>query len=177
MKCEQCGVEMVDRRATDDAPYAYILSGLDNVFLVGVTVRKCLKCGEESAVIPRIEQLHDLITESVVKRPSLLRGNEIRFMRKHAGLPAKEFATLLGINAAHLSRVENGHTNALGQQTDRLARAIVIAATRGGNLAKEVLLDAARLLSRKAKQKAKHEKVALQRPLFTLDKEGWKAAA
>lgn len=178
MKCMTCGVEMVERRATTDAPYSYRLSGLSNVYLVGVLVRKCHQCEEESAVIPRIEELHGLLVECIVKRPFPLKGEEIRFMRKQAGLPAKEFSLLLGIDAAHLSRVENGHTRYLGMQTDILARAIVMAATRGGGMAKEVLLEAARGLAREAK-KAKQKAIAdSQCPLFTLDKkEGWKAAA
>jgi transcriptional regulator with XRE-family HTH domain len=124
-------------------------------------------------IIPRIEELHDLIAGMVVKKVGHLSGDEIRFLRKHAGYPAKDFADLLRINASHLSRVENGHTASLGKQADILARAIVIATTTVGDAAREVFLEVARQL----RMKTLKTKVGYQEPLFSLDKQGWKAAA
>lgn len=172
MKCESCGVEMAERRATDEAPYAYRESGLTDVFLIGIRVRQCPLCGEQSGIIPRIEELHNLIAETLIKKPTSLKGEEVRFLRKHAGFPAKDFAALLGVDAAHLSRVENNHVT-LGTQSDRLARALVLATNKGqgGEMARNVLLDVARLLARK------RQKAIQRRPTFSLSKEGWKAAA
>jgi DNA-binding transcriptional regulator YiaG len=172
MKCESCGVEMVEVMATADAPYAYTLSGMKDVLLAGILLHKCPQCGEQSAVIPRIEELNNVITEALVKKPVSLNGDEIRFLRKHAGIPAREFSSLLGIDASHLSRVENGHTPSLGPQTDRLARFIVIASTRGGEMARVRLLEVARLLALRRKAR-----IELHRPTFTLGLEGWKMAA
>jgi transcriptional regulator with XRE-family HTH domain len=169
MKCETCGVEVAERRTTYEAPYAYSLIGLERVFLVGIRVRECPECKEQSPIIPRIEELHGLISETLIKKPTALKGEEIKFLRKQAGLPAKEFAALLVMDAAHLSRVENGHTSHLGPQSDRLARALIIAATRGGDMARTVLLEVAGLLNKKSK------KAVPQRPTFRLGKEGWQA--
>lgn len=172
MKCEGCGEEMVEHRTTTEAPYAYTLSGLP-VSLSGIRVCRCAGCGEEMPIIPRIEELHDLISEMVVKKGGLLSGNEVRFLRKHAGYAAKDFADLIRIGASHLSRVENGHTASLGKQADILARAIVIATTRVGDAAREVFLEVAR---RNRKKDSKVKK-SMQQPLFSLDRQGWKAAA
>jgi transcriptional regulator with XRE-family HTH domain len=163
---------MVERQTTIETPFAYTLSGLP-VGLSGIRVCTCGVCGEEMPIIPRIEELHDLIAEMVCKKANLLTGDEIRFLRKHAGYPAKEFAQLLRMDASHLSRVENGHTLSLGKQADILARALVIATTRVGDAAREVFLEVAKQLRRK-EQKTKTSK---QQSMFSLDEQGWKAAA
>ena len=124
MYCEQCQIEMVERKATVKHPYTYDLSGLSNVRLVGITVYTCPRCGVTSPVIPRIEELHQVIARALVRKPSMLSGEEIRFLRKHAGFPAKKFAALLGVAPEHLSRVENGHRESLSASADRLVRAI-----------------------------------------------------
>ncbi len=85
-------------------------------------------------------------------RRTLLTGDELRFLRKHAGFPAARFAALLGVSAAHLSRFENGHAgNNLGAPADRLARALVAAASAGEDL-RTVLLDRAGPVGRRTKR-------------------------
>jgi transcriptional regulator with XRE-family HTH domain len=83
--------------------------------------------------------LHQELARALARKPSFLSGEEIRFLRKHAGFPAQQFAALLGVSPEHLSRVENGHTSTLGSSTDRLARAIATIATNGEE-ARRILL-------------------------------------
>lgn len=142
MNCDTCHMAMGVRKATRQKPYRYDLSGLSNVSLVGITVRTCPQCGGEVPVIPRIAELHDVLARSLIQKPTLLSGEEIRFLRKHEGFPAQKFAVLLGITPEHLSRVENGHTNNLGTSADRLARAIATI-VKDGETAREVLLQIA----------------------------------
>ncbi len=104
---------MSPRHATRERPYFYKLSGLDNVVLVGIDVYLCPKCSFEAPIIPRVAALHGVIAHDLTFKRGLLCGNEIRFLRKHAALPANQFARLIGITPQHLSRVENGHTKAL----------------------------------------------------------------
>ena len=52
-KCELCGEVMVTKKATLAEPYRYQMSGLDNVFLAGIDVRQCGKCGARVPVIDR----------------------------------------------------------------------------------------------------------------------------
>ena len=147
MKCDICLGEMQERKTTHDHPYRYVLSGLKNVYLMGIRVRVCPKCKIESPIIPRMADLHDLIRQLLVRKPELLAGDEIRFLRKNAGLSAKDFAEFINESPSHLSRVENGKTPALGPQADKLARAIAtVCGDHEG--AKEVLLQKIRSLNR-----------------------------
>lgn len=149
-KCEVCGHAMLTKKATMAQPYHYEMSGLDNVFLAGIEVGRCGKCDARVPVIPKIEQLHKAIAKYLVFKKDLLSGKEIRFLRKNAGLAAHQFAALLGLNPSHLSRVENGKTESLGAATDKLARAVSIAASDGEDV-RGVLLDIAdRIMGKKA---------------------------
>src|SRR5712691_6300765 len=113
MNCDICNAPMKERRATSQAPYYYALAGLPHVGLVGITVYEC-PGHSASPLIPRIGELHRVITEAFVHKPAPLTGVELRFLRKNAGLAAKKFAALLAVDPAHLSRVENGKQRALG---------------------------------------------------------------
>jgi putative zinc finger/helix-turn-helix YgiT family protein len=122
MQCDYCAVGMIETRATKEEPYVYELSGLKKVFLIGIVVQRCPKCGFESPMIPRIASLHQTIADLVVKKTAPLNGEEIRFLRKHAGFSARQFARVIEVDPTHLSRVENGHTKHLGSATDKLVR-------------------------------------------------------
>src|SRR5215470_4997252 len=120
MVCSYCKAEMRKRHTTPEHPYLYRLSGLKNEMLTGIDVFTCPKCNIEMPVIPRAAQLQECIAEKLACKQEPLAGDEIRFLRKYAGLPAQTFARLIGIRPEHLSRIENGHTNNLGKPTDML---------------------------------------------------------
>jgi transcriptional regulator with XRE-family HTH domain len=170
MDCDYCQVEMSERQASMAQPYPYAISGLKDVFLVGIVVRECAKCGAVAPVIPRIAELHDVIARTLVKEPRPLRGDEIRFLRKAAALPARKFASLLGITPQHLSRIENGHTLKLGKAADRLARFIAIKARDGENI-RELFLQIADRLEAEQKESEVSSCFELKRG------SGWKEAA
>lgn len=170
MQCDRCNVDMIEREATREAPYAYTLSGLKDVYLSGITILKCPACGAEAPIIPRIAELHGLIADMIVNWPAPLAGDRVRFLRKHAGFSATEFAALLGVDLSHLSRVENGHTQHLGRPADRLARTIAMV-TRDGEAARERLIKVSKLLA--AARTPKPE----ARPLFKMEKNRWMPAA
>ena len=162
-KCELCGEAMVTKKATMAEPYRYQMSGLDNVFLAGIDVRRCGKCDVRVPVIPKIEQLHKEITKFLVFKKDLLTGKEIRFLRKNAGLAANQFAALLGLDPAHLSRVENGKLDNLGTATDKLVRAIAAAANDGQDV-RGVLLDIA-------------DRIMEKTAVFAIKKDHWEKLA
>lgn len=116
---------MQRRKTTFVRPYRYDLCGLDNTFLVGITVYECTECDAAVPEIPNVPELNQVIAEQIAKKPTLLTGREIRFLRNRAGLAAKTFAALLDVTPAHLSRVENGHIVSLGGAADKLARVAV----------------------------------------------------
>lgn len=168
MYCETCGVEMVERLATRKAPYAYRLSGLDNLCLIGITVRTCPNCGVESPVIPKLGELHKEIANFLVHKPALLNGREVRFLRKHAGLPSNKFATLIGIGPERLSRVENNPGESLSESADRLIRVLSYGCTKNETF-KDLLFGVAEAIEN-------HKKLT-PKPTFTIDKDGWQQAA
>jgi len=83
----------------------YIESGLQNVWLKGVEIFEC-KCGEHFAFIPCAQELHKIIAEILLQKEDQLSGREIRFLRKHMGLKAKDFAKQIGVMNVTVSRWE-----------------------------------------------------------------------
>jgi putative transcriptional regulator len=141
--CPRCGGPIETRVSTNDTPYRYTISGLNNVLLIGVAVNACPKCGLEAPTIPKAGELHRLIVDGLLSREARLSGEEVRFLRKQAGFSAKKFAALLGISAEHLSRFENG--DRVSESVDRLARAIVAVAV-DSNAGRDLLLEFAEAL-------------------------------
>ena len=141
-RCEFCNGPLASRMSTMERPYRFDLSGLDNVFLVGVEVEECQKCGRQTAVtIPKMEGLHKAIAKELLAKKDLLIGKEIRFLRKHAGIAANRFAELLRIDPSYLSRVENGKMDNLGAGLDKLARAIYAEVMSSRDAASRLLMD------------------------------------
>lgn len=159
MKCSYCKVEMQKRRATPEHPYLYKLSGLDDELLSGIDVFTCPQCHVEAPIIPQPAQLQACIADKLVRKSGLLKGKEIRFLRKYAGLPAQSFARLIRVTPEHLSRIENGHTEALGKPTDMLVRALTLTAKQGGAEARSKLLTIADNLAEESGAGSMHENV------------------
>lgn len=161
MKCEVCGDETVERKATNNAPYRYLLSGLKNIYLVGINVMECPSCSEEYPVIPKMEELHNLIANDLINKSTKLKGDEIRFLRKNAGFSSIEFATLLKIDPSSLSRVEAGKDK-IGPTLDKLARMLGATAFKENEKLRKLLLEQV-------------EKIMNAKPTFQLDGRNWKA--
>ena len=87
----------------------YTESGLQNVWLKGVEIFEC-KCGEKFAFIPCSQELHKLIAKILLQKKDQLSGSEIRFLRKHMGLKAKDFAKRIGVMNVTVSRWEREET-------------------------------------------------------------------
>lgn len=102
-RCAECGKSM--KKKTVD--HRYTESGLDNVYLMGVDVYDCPSCGENYVHIPNPVQLHVILSIGLALKDEPLRGAEIRFMRKEAGMNGKSFAEAIGVSPITLSRWEN----------------------------------------------------------------------
>ena len=138
-RCETCGSATLVRVATPRRPYHYKLSGLKRVFLVGIEVETCRACGMESPAIPKLGELHRIIAHHLIRKADRLAGEELRFLRKLAGISAKRFAELLRITPEHLSGAENNR-RPLSRAVDKLARAVV-AETIESNETRTILLQ------------------------------------
>lgn len=121
LKCERCDGTM--RPARKDWPYPQ--SGLPNVILQGLRVYVCQTCGAETPEIANLLQLHRVIAKALLTKPAVLTGPEVRFLRRHVGLKAREFADQLGTTPVTVSRWETG-TIKIDLKTDRLIRFLCI---------------------------------------------------
>jgi DNA-binding transcriptional regulator YiaG len=116
-----CKAHKKEMRATLENPYHFLDSGLSNVYLVGIRYWLCDECNRQAAEIPALQGLMSAIATSVVMKPALLTGEEIRFLRKRIGKKASEFAELINKSPEHLSKLENDQVN-LPEETDKLIR-------------------------------------------------------
>ncbi len=116
-----CQKSFKQHTATPARPYHFLDSGLPNVYLIGVKYWTCSQCGAQAAEIPAPEQLMNVIAESIVMKPGVLSGQEIRFLRKRAGKKAADFATLINKTPEHFSKLETGALP-LHEPTDKLIR-------------------------------------------------------
>jgi putative zinc finger/helix-turn-helix YgiT family protein len=103
MRCPTCG-ETLGKAVPGSVEY----QALPGITLAGVPIRTCGNCGDQLVSIPRIEELDQLITTMLAKRPGRLNRHEIRFLRKQIGWSGADFARHFGVTAETVSRWENG---------------------------------------------------------------------
>lgn len=125
MKCAACGSKMTVDKETR---FHYAMSGLSKVYLNGVTISLCSNkdCGEEEIEIPNMEELHNLLAQIIAKQEHKLIPEEIRFLRTHLGFSGIDFARKIGVDAATVSRWENGKIP-MGEVPERLLRLMILA--------------------------------------------------
>ncbi len=121
LRCERCDGRM--KATVKD--FRYPESGLPNVVLQGLRVYVCESCQEEIPEIPNLLQLHRVIAKALLTKPAVLTGEEVRFLRRHVGLKAKEFADQLGTTPVTVSRWETGAI-AIDPKTDRFIRLLCV---------------------------------------------------
>lgn len=122
MNCETCGVALVERVSDKERPYHYTLSGLSNVYLVGIQVAECETCNHEVPTIQAPGQLHRELALAIIRKPISLAGEEVRYLRTYAGLTGRELAAMIPIDHTNLSKAENGRL-LLGPSSDTALRA------------------------------------------------------
>jgi putative zinc finger/helix-turn-helix YgiT family protein len=120
MTCVDCGRPLKVTRT----PYRYTDSGLPGVVLLGVEVRRCTRCGAEEVAIPRVEELHRLIAQALIRRSHRLVPAEIRYLRKWLGWSGVDFGRHMGATPETVSRWEQGRVP-MSPQADRLLRLMV----------------------------------------------------
>src|SRR5258706_8330184 len=96
--CELCHKELTQGTSTFEAPYHYTESGLSYVYLVNVPTYLCPDCNVQVADIPRMNELHQLISKDALLTPSPMSGEQFRFLRKETRLRPKEFADRVGVD-------------------------------------------------------------------------------
>jgi DNA-binding transcriptional regulator YiaG len=105
--------------------YKYTECGLSSVEILNVTVYSCAACGTKVPEMPAIEQLHLIIAIELLTKDSLLSGEEIRFLRKMAGLTQVELAAILKITPTRPSKWEKG-IEPIGDANDLVLRSFLL---------------------------------------------------
>lgn len=110
-------------------PFQYRACGLDNVYLrSGYHERRV---GDEVFVsVQDADELHEAIAEHLVLRRKVLRGQEVRFLRKFLGFTQADCGDALGVSDQSIARYEKDQTGLEGS-TDRLFRLIVLGKLTG----------------------------------------------
>jgi len=116
--CGDCGAAMEGKLQA----YHYTECGLSKVKLEKVLVFECA-CGTRIPEIPAIAELHFLIMIDILLKRSLLSGEEIRFLRKMAGLTQSEIAEIIGVDKTRPSKWESSSSGEeIGKENDRVLR-------------------------------------------------------
>lgn len=116
----RCTESRVEHLATREEPFQFADSGLSYVYLIGIKYYTC-ECGRVTADIPAVKELMQLIARDLLRKPSSLTGEEIRFLRKRLGKKQADFAKEIGIEPETLSRYENDKL-AVSETADKLIR-------------------------------------------------------
>ncbi len=120
MNCLTCGQPMKSRKEN----YHYKESGLPNVVLVNVEVRSCSNCGAREVVVPRLDELHHTIAQTLITSKVKLGPDQIRFLRKSLGWSSADFAAYMAVQPETVSRWESG-SQEMGPVAERLLRLLV----------------------------------------------------
>ena len=121
INCSRCG-KITQKKI---GSHRFRESGLDNVYLENIPVYECSDCQTSYPSIFRLGRLNDLIAITLVEKPGLINGREIKFLRKNLRMPSKLFAKKLGVGKTTLSKWENELQNH-SEGNDRLIRAIYL---------------------------------------------------
>lgn len=105
MNCYECNTKMKETKPTR---YHYIESGLENLYLKGVTVWECPACGSRDVEIPDPSGLQKVIAHGLVSKKAMLTGREFRFLRTYLGHSSEDMAHRLKVARETISRWENG---------------------------------------------------------------------
>ena len=123
MNCFDCGK---DKLSEGKENYRYMESGLPNVLLRNILVRRCPDCGAEFVSIPAIEDLHRTIAMILVDKSGKLTPSEIRFMRKSLGWSGSDLARKFHVSPSQVSRWESESSHQpMGKANELLLRAAI----------------------------------------------------
>lgn len=87
--------------------YQYVESGLENVFIEGVSFVTD-DAGETCITVPNINGLHKAIASGIVRQKAGMTGREMRFLRTEIGFTQAELALIVHREALAISRWERG---------------------------------------------------------------------
>lgn len=130
-------VQFAHSEFAERAPFQYRACGLDNVYLTSGYEQKIVG-GETYTAVVEADDLYKAIAEHLVRRRKVLRGQEVRFLRKLLGWTQADAGDALGMSDQSVARYEKDQGSMEGP-TDRLFRLYVLGHLDG-------LIDPAKVL-------------------------------
>lgn len=104
MKCPECGeADLLESREN----HRYAESGLPNVVLQDILVRRCPNCGAHLVSLPRLAELHRCLALVLINKKGRLSPQEVRFLRKSLGWSGADFARKFHVRPEQVSRWES----------------------------------------------------------------------
>ena len=100
MKCETCGAAMTEHIE------AVPLTALPSVIIDDALVAVC-ENGHRDVTISQLPQRLRWVALRLIEKSTQLTGEEIRFLRKHLGFSATDFAAFMEVKPETVSRWEN----------------------------------------------------------------------
>lgn len=143
-ECYECGRTMIGRREN----YPYTEVGLKSVTLTNVLVYHC-KCGAILAELPAVGQLHSVIALDLLRKKTILSGEEARYLRKWVGYSATELAEATGYSKTIISQWENEKRN-IAKESDRLLRLVIFAKMLENSVGEKISVEGKSLPNRVA---------------------------
>jgi putative zinc finger/helix-turn-helix YgiT family protein len=119
-----CSSHLSRKRATADRPFLFTWSLLPDVYISGIHYEECNLCHKVAGCFPALSNLSETLTKTIIQKPSVLTGPEIRYLRKYLGKKNADFAQVIGVTPEQVSRWENGH-NPPEKSADKLMRLLV----------------------------------------------------
>lgn len=151
-------------QAANESPYHYTQCGLDEVYLLNGYEVQDTPYGR-GVSIQNVEGLHEAIADHLVRSTALLKGREIRFLRKQMELTQAELATLLRCNQQSVARWEKEKAEISGT-ADAIIRLLYLSARLGEVNAAEII-----------KELVQMDMVKAADQVFEQTADGWKRAA
>jgi len=104
--------------------YHYTDCGLKNVYIHGLDIVDD-DAGNATVHIPRINQLHRVISEGIVNHAHGMEGDEIRFLRSEMGYTQAQLATIMHVTQLTVGRWERSD-NEIGGANEALLRRLSV---------------------------------------------------
>lgn len=151
---------------SDEKLYHYTGCGLDNVWLID-GYRVVETDYGAGVAIDRADELHHVIAKAIIDRPTPLRGQDVRFLRKILDLSQVDMGKLLGVDRATVIRWEKGRDKPVGMMADLALRQTYAARNDTGVIGSVI----------KTLQEADEQKHSVDyRAVFKSRNEGWQPA-
>jgi DNA-binding XRE family transcriptional regulator len=122
-QCRRCKTPI---RSRELKRYHYRESGLDNVYLGGVTIEACPSCGLDLLIVPREQQVLQVIALVLLSKPLGLSGPEMKYLRTICRLTQADLAARLGLGRRETVAERETEAVAMTREADFWFRAVIL---------------------------------------------------